>query len=64
MVDYTEWTEIGHAVYKSKGGTYGDRQAAQNVTSVLASYWQENTAELRSTSRSEARSIAEREMTV
>jgi hypothetical protein len=64
MVEYTEWTEIGHSVYKSKGGTYSGRESAQNVTSVLAKYWRNNTGELRSASRSQARAIAQREMTV
>lgn len=64
MVEYTEWTEIGHEVYKQKGGRYGSREAAQNVTSVLARYWRQNTDQLRSASRSEARDIASREMSV
>jgi len=64
MVEYTNWIEIGHTVYKAKGGTYSGRESAQQVTSVLADYWQENTAQLRSASRSEAETIAQREMQV
>jgi len=64
MVEYTEWTSIGHEVYKAKGGEYTGREAAQSVTSVLAEYWRENTAQLRTASRSEAKKIAQREMIV
>jgi len=64
MVEYTEWTEIGHEVYKQKGGTYTGRGSAQSVTSTLAEFWQQNTERLRSASRSEAREIARQNMTV
>jgi hypothetical protein len=64
MVTYTEWTSIGHEVYKAKGGTYSGREAAQQVTSTLASYWRENTADLRAASSSEAREIARNAMRV
>ena len=64
MVEYTEWTEIGHSVYKSKGGTYSGRESAQQVTSVLAEYWRENRADLVSASRAEARRVAESEIRV
>jgi len=64
MVSYTEWTEIGHEVYKSKGGQYGNRQAAQSVTSTLAAFWRQNTDRLKAASRSEARQIARQNMTV
>jgi hypothetical protein len=64
MVDYPTWTEIGHEVYKSKGGAYTGSSSAQQVTSVLAEFWSQNTETLREASRSEAQRIAEREMTV
>jgi len=64
MVDYPTWTRIGHEVYKAKGGRYADEQAAQSVTSTLAAFWSENTERLRSASESEARRIAEQNMTV
>lgn len=64
MVEYTEWTEIGHEVYKDMGGQYGSRQAAQSVTSTLAAFWQQNTDRLRAASRSEARRIARQNMNV
>lgn len=63
MVSYTDWTRIGHDVYKSKGGQYGSNTAT-DVTETLASYWQENTDTLRSASESEARQLAERDMSV
>ena len=64
MVEYTEWTEIGHSVYKQKGGTYSGRESAQQVTSVLADFWRQNKDTLKAASRSEARQIAQSEMTV
>lgn len=64
MVEYTEWTAIGHAVYKSKGGTYRGRETAQEVTAVLAEYWRSNTGTLKSASRSEAEEIAKAEIRV
>lgn len=64
MVTYTEWTEIGHEVYKSKGGTYGNRRAAQSVTETLAAFWRENRDRLEPASRTEAREIARNSMTV
>lgn len=64
MVSYTEWTSIGHDVYKEKGGTYTASSSAQSVTSTLAEFWSQNTDQLRSASRSEARRIAQNNMTV
>jgi len=63
MVEYTDWTRIGHEVYKAKGGTYGGTTATE-VTRMLAEYWSENTAMLRSASEQEARNVAERQMRV
>lgn len=63
MVTYTEWITIGHKVFKQKGGQYGDDTAVE-ATSVLAEYWSNNTDELKSASKSEARNIAQSEMKV
>jgi hypothetical protein len=64
MVSYTEWTRIGHEVYKAKGGTYTGEGSATDVTETLAEFWQQNTGRLRSASSSEARQIAEQNMAV
>lgn len=63
MVEYTDWTEIGHAVYKAKGGTYGEGTAV-DVTEVLAAYWSQNKDRLSAMSRAEARRLAEQEIQV
>ena len=64
MVSYREWTEIGHSVYKMKGGKYTGKESAPLVTSTLAEFWSSNTAVLKDATRSEARQIAEQQMAV
>lgn len=64
MVAYTDWTRIGHEVYKSLGGTYPDESTATDVTRTLAEFWQNNTDTLRAASESEARRIARDNMSV
>lgn len=63
MVEYTEWTQIGHEVFKQKGGRYGS-ETAVDVTQTLASYWSENKERLQNMSRSQARSLAQAEINV
>ena len=64
MVSYPTWTEIGHEVYKRKGGRYTSSSSAQEVTSVLAEYWSENTEKLKNATEAEARRLAENQMSV
>ena len=63
MVNYTQWVEIGHSVFTSKGGEYSQSTATE-VTSVLADYWNENKESLKSAGPSQARQIAREQMTV
>lgn len=61
MVEYTEWIELGHEVYKAKGGTYGSDTAAELVEE-LAAFWERNKEELLVIGRREARRILERQL--
>lgn len=58
MVEYTEWIELGHEVFKQKGGTYGENTAAELVQE-LAAFWNRNREDLISIGRTEARNILE-----
>jgi len=58
MVEYIVWVEIGHDVFKAKGGVYREDTAAE-LTQVLADYWNTYKDELQEMSRSEARQTAQ-----
>lgn len=63
MVTYTEFIEIGHEVYKSKGGQYEEGTAA-DLVEVLAGFWQRNKDELKTIGRREAKRIIDKNMNV
>lgn len=63
MVSYTDWTRIGHNVYRDLGGTY-DESTAVSVTQTLAAFWSDNKTDLEDASEAEARQIARQNMNV
>lgn len=63
MVDYTTFIEIGHEVYKEKGGTYQENTAAELVE-TLAAFWSRNKDELKTIGRREAKKVIERNLSV
>lgn len=64
MVTYSQFIEIGHTVYKQKGGVYDTKQSAPDVTSTLADFWNQNTDTLEAASRTEARQLVQQNMSV
>jgi len=63
MVTYTEFVQLGHEVYKQKGGTYRDGTAA-DLVQTFAEYWSQNKTELKEMNRAEARQVFERNLSV
>lgn len=63
MVDYTTFIELGHEVFKEKGGTYQEDTAAELVE-ILAAFWQRNKEELKTIGRREAKRIIDENMDV
>jgi len=63
MVDYTTFIELGHEVYKEKGGTYQEGTAAELVE-VLAGFWSRNKQELKTIGRREAKRIIQQNLNV
>jgi len=63
MVDYTTFIELGHEVYKEKGGTYQEGTAA-DLVQTLAAFWSRNKEELKTIGRREAKRVIERNLSV
>lgn len=67
MVNYTEWFSIVREVAISKGANLegaGTQSENQALAQVAGEIWNDRKAQLESASRSKARSIAEKEISV
>lgn len=62
MVDYSTWFGLVQSVATSKGELSQEQRG--NLTSELAQYWNENKSELKAMTKSEARQLAEKIVSV
>lgn len=63
MVDYTTFIQLGHEVYKEKGGTY-NQGTAVDLVETLGLFWSRNKEELKTIGRREAKRLIEENMNV